>query len=120
MTDFVNKTKLTEIGNKIIVISNLARKTALTAVENKIPNVSNFVKKIDYSTKVTDIENKLNNHNHEKYIDTPEFNKLSVDVLNAQLVQANLVTKPDFDGNCRILTEKLLKIKQIIYLFKMN
>ena len=45
MTDFVNKTKLTEIGNKIIVISNLARKTGLTAVESKIPSGSDLVKK---------------------------------------------------------------------------
>ena len=45
MTDFVNKTKLTELGNKIIDISNLERKTALTAVENKIPSGSDLVKK---------------------------------------------------------------------------
>ena len=31
--------------------------------------------------KVTEVENKLNNHNHDKYIDTSEFNKLAVDVL---------------------------------------
>ena len=35
-----------------------------------------------YNTKVTEIENKLNNHNHDKYIDTSEFNKLAVDVDN--------------------------------------
>ena len=42
---------------------------------------SNLVKKTDYNTKVTEIENKLNNHNHGKYIDTSEFYKLAVDVL---------------------------------------
>ena len=31
-------------------------------------------KKTDYNTKVTDIEDKLSNHNHDKYITTPEFN----------------------------------------------
>ena len=45
MTDFVKKAKLTELGNKIPDISNLATKTALATVENKIPDVSNLVKK---------------------------------------------------------------------------
>ena len=74
MTDFVKKAKLIELENKILDISNLATKTALTTVKNKIPNVNNLVKKTDV-TKVTEIENKLDNHNHEKYIDTQEFNK---------------------------------------------
>ena len=102
VTDFVQKTKLTELENKIHDISNLATKTALTAVENKIPSVSNLVKKkTDYNTKVTDIENKLNNHNHDKYIDTSEFNKLAADVFNARLAQANLITKTDFDAKLK-------------------
>ena len=89
-------TKITELENKIPDISNLATKTALTAIENKIPSVSNLIKKTDYNTKVTEIENKLNNHNHDKYIDTPEFNKLVTDVFNARLAQANLITKNRF------------------------
>ena len=68
-------------------ISNLATKTVLTAIENKISSVSNLVKKTDYNTKITEIENKLNNHNHDKYIDTSEFNKLTSDVFNAKLAQ---------------------------------
>ena len=89
VSNLVKKTKLTELENKIPDISNLATKTALTTVENKIPSVSNLVKKTDYTTQVTDIENKLNNHNHGKYIDTSEFNKLTADVFNARLAQAN-------------------------------
>ena len=84
-----------ELGNKIPDISNLATKTALTAIENKIPSVSSLVKKTDYNTKITDIENKLNNHNHDKYIDTSEFNKLAADVFNARLAQAGLITKTE-------------------------
>ena len=45
ITDFVKKTKLTELENKIPDVSSLATKTALTAVENKIPDVSSLVKK---------------------------------------------------------------------------
>ena len=45
MTDFVKKTKLTELENKIPDVNSLATKTALTTVESKIPDVSNLVKK---------------------------------------------------------------------------
>ena len=96
VTDFVKEAKLTELENKMPDISNLAIKTALTTVENKILNVSNLVKKTDYNTKVTETANKLTNQNHNKYIDTQEFNKLAV-VLNARLARAKLITKTEFD-----------------------
>ena len=57
VTDFVKKAKLTELENKIPDVGSLATKTALTAVENKIPSVSSLVKKIDYNTKITEIQN---------------------------------------------------------------
>ena len=84
MTDFVKKAKLTGLENKIPDISNLATKTALTVVENKISDVGSLVKKTDYNTKITEIKNKLTNHNHDKYITTPEFNALAADVFNAR------------------------------------
>ena len=43
--------------------------------------VSSLVKKTDYDTKIAEIGNKFNNHNHDKYITTPEFNALAADVL---------------------------------------
>ena len=70
-----------------------------------------MVKKTGYDTKVTEIENKLNNHNHDKYIDTPEFNKLAGDVFNARLTQANLVTKADVDNKLSNLNRKIIKNK---------
>ena len=82
-TDY--NTKITELENKIPDISNLATKTALTAVENKIPSVSSLVKKTDYDTKITEIEKKLADHNHDKYITTPEFNTLAASVFNTRL-----------------------------------
>ena len=68
----LKKAKLTELENKIPDISNLTIKSGLTSVENKIPSVSNLIKKTDYDTKVKEIENKLNNHNYDKYITTPD------------------------------------------------
>ena len=89
MTDFVKKVKLTELENKIPNVSNLSTKTALTAVENKIPSVSNLVKKTDYDTKITEIEKKLTNHDHDKYVATSDFNTLAADVFNARSAQAH-------------------------------
>ena len=73
-------------------------------------------KKTDYNTKVTEIENKLNNHDYDKYIDTSEFNKLAADVFNARIAQANLVTKTDFDAKLLSLNRKITsnKTKQVL------
>ena len=98
---------LSTIENKIPSISNLATKAALTTVENKISSISGLVKKTDYNTKITDIENKLNNHNHDKYVATSEFNTLAANVFNARLAQANLITKTDFDAKLSSLNRKI-------------
>ena len=97
--------------NKISDISNLATKTALTVVEKKIPSVSNLVKKTDYNTKITDIENKLTNHNHDKYVNTSEFNTLASNVFNARIAQANLITRTDFDSKLSSVNRKITKNK---------
>ena len=111
MTDFVKKAKRIELENKIPDISKLATKTALATVENKIPDVSKFVNKTDYNTEVTEIENKLANHNHDKYIDALEINKLTADVFNARIAQANLITKTEFDSRLSSLNRKITSNK---------
>ena len=98
ISKLATKTALTIVENKIPNIRNLATKAGLTAIENKIPSVSDLVKKTDYNTKITNIENKLNNHNRDKYIDTSKFNTLASNIFNARLAQANLITKTDFDA----------------------
>ena len=92
---------------KILDVSSLAAKTVLTTVENKIPDVRSLVKETDYNTKMTEIEKKLTDHNHDKYITTPEFNTLAADVFNARLKRANLVTKTDFDNSVSSLNGKI-------------
>ena len=111
VTNFVKKTKLTELENKIPDVSSLATKTALTAVENKIPSVSSLVKKTDYDTKISELEKKLTDHNHDKYITTPEFNTLAVYVFNLRLAQANLITKTGFDAKLSSLNRKITSHK---------
>ena len=109
------------LKNNIPDIINLATKTALTAAENEIPSVSNLVNKTNHNTKITVIEKKLTDHNHDKYIATPVFNTLAADVFNSRsYTQANLITKTDFDSKLSSLNMKLLKIKQNTCLLKMN
>ena len=77
-------TKINEVKKESPNITNLATTTALTVVENKIPNISNLVKKTGYNTKITEIENKIaTDHDHDKYITTQEFNKLTLENFSA-------------------------------------
>ena len=53
-----------------------------------------LVRKTDYNTKISDIEKKISDHNHDKYITTPEFNTMATDVFNARLAaQTDLIKK---------------------------
>ena len=47
-------------------ISGLATNAALNAVENKIPHINSLVEKTDYNTKITKIEKKFTDLNHDK------------------------------------------------------
>ena len=60
----------------------------MTAFENKIPDVSSLVEKTDYNTKLSEIGKKLTDHNNDKYITTPEFNKFTAEVFDARLARA--------------------------------
>ena len=79
----------------------------MTVVENKIPNISSVVEKTEYDTKITEIEKKLTDHNHDKYITTPGLNTLAGSVFNVRLAQANLVIKTYFDNGVSSLDSKI-------------
>ena len=99
---------------KIPDVSNLVKTTALTTVENKTPDASSLVKKkTDYDSKVTEIEYKLNNHSHDKYITTPEFNTLAKDVFNARLAQTNLVAETIFENTVSSRDSKIEAIRTV-------
>ena len=67
--------------------------------------------KSSYDTKISELEKKLIDHNHDKYITTPEFNTLAASVFNARLAQANLVTKIDFVAKLSSLNRKITSNK---------
>ena len=98
--------KVSEIETKIPIISSLVTYTALTAVENKIHDISSLVKNTDLNTKIREIESKVSDHDHDEYITTSEFNKLTKENFKARLAQAHLVTKTDFDAKLKILNKK--------------
>ena len=76
--------KRLNIGNKLVNKTNNISAT----------DTSNLVKKTDYNiTKVIEIENKINDHDHAKYITTQEFNKLTSENFTAGLPQPNLASE---------------------------
>ena len=112
--------KINEVKGEIPSITNLAATAAPTTVENKIPGVTNLVKKTDYNTKLNEIEKKVTDHDQDKYITTPEFNKLTAENFDARLAQANLASKRDianfikkidFDDKLKNLNKKIISNK---------
>ena len=66
----------------------------MNEIRGVIPNISNLVKKKkDYNTKINEIEKKITDH--DRYIITQEFNKLTGKNFAARLKQANLASKND-------------------------
>ena len=117
--DFI--AKVTEIKGKIPSISRLATNSALTAVENEIPDVSSLVKKTDYHIKISDIEKKIIDRNHHKYITTPEFNTIAADVFNARLAaQTYLIRKPEFDFKLKDISDRVTKNKSKLLLVEIE
>ena len=58
-------------------------------------------------TKIIEIEKKITDHNHDKYITTAEFNKLTAVNFPARLAQRNLVTKTDFNNKLSDLNRNI-------------
>ena len=84
VTNLLRKAKFTELENQIPDVSSLPTKTALTTVENKIPSANSLVKKTDYDTKISELQKKLTNHDHDKCVVTSEFNTLAATVFNTR------------------------------------
>ena len=112
--------KINKVKGEIPSITNLATKASLNAVENKIPSVSNLVKKLTIIRKLIKLKRKIADHNHDKYITTPEFNKLTSENFAVRLKQANSTSKSDianfvnktnFDDGLKNLNKKITSIK---------
>ena len=104
-TETTLNAKINEVKGKIPNITNLATTTALTAVENKVPSVSNLVKKTDCNTKIMEITD----HNHEKYITTAEFDKLTEEIFYLGLKRKNSARKSNIANFAKTGFDKKLK-----------
>ena len=94
----------------LLIVTNLATITALTAVESKISK----------NTKINEIVKKFTDHDHNKCITTPEFDKLATENFATKLAQANLaskndegnfIKKADFNYKLKILNKKITSNK---------
>ena len=79
----------------------------MNAFENKIPDVSSLVKKTNFDIEISEFEKKLIDHNHHKYITTPEFNRFTAEIFAARLLQQSLITKTDSDNKLISLNKKI-------------
>ena len=68
-------------------------------------------KKTDYKTKINEIEKKITDQSHDKYITAPEFNKLKAENFAARLAQTNLITKTDLNAKLSSLNKKIISNK---------
>ena len=82
--------KVTKIESEIVSINSLSTAFALTAVENEIPGDSNLVEKTNYVAKILDIE--------FKYFTTADYNKFTIQTLDANIKQKELLDKNRFSG----------------------
>ena len=55
---------------------------------------------------MSEIEKKVSDHNHDKYITTPEFN-IVIGVFTARLAQANLITKTNLDTELEKISDRV-------------
>ena len=86
-------TKINEVQGEITSITNLATAIALTALQIKYLMLIIQLKKTDYNRKTCEIEKKISDYDHDKYITTPEFNKLTAENVPARFTQAKLASK---------------------------
>ena len=83
-------------------------------------NTSSLVGEADYNAIICEIEKTILDQNHDKYITTQEFNKLTSENFAARLAQANLVAKADIDDfvEKRYFSNKLKNLNKKVTLNK--
>ena len=84
-----NPVDLGKLSN--VVKNDLVKKTEYNELVNAIQtnDTSDLVKKTNYNTKINEIAKKITDHDHDKYITTQEFNKLTSENFDARLASKN-------------------------------
>ena len=74
--------------------------------------------KTDYDAKISEIEKKDTDHDHDKYITTSEFNKLTTEHFKARLAQVNLVTNIDLSNRLQSCNRNIVSSRELIKINK--
>ena len=64
---------------------------------------------------MNETKKKIKDHNHEKYISAPEFNKSTSRNFAARLKQVNLVTKIAFDNKLKSFNKRITSNKKTTF-----
>ena len=91
-TKTIFNAEINEVKGEILNITNLTTTSGLIIIDMKVTSVSNFVKKSN--TKINEVEKKITDDNHDKYINTLEFNKFTKENSDLRLKQENQTNKP--------------------------
>ena len=80
---------LSKLSN--VVKNDVVKMTEYNEIVNAIQtnDTSDLVTKTNYNTKINEIEKKITVHDHDKYITTQEFNKLTSENFDARLASKN-------------------------------
>ena len=75
-----------------VVKNDIVKKSLNDELVKKVNAIQagNLVKKADYNTKIAEIEKKILDHDHDKYIISQEFNNSTADNFAARLAQEKL------------------------------
>ena len=117
ISNLATKTALTTVKNKIPNVSRLATKTELTAIENKIPDISKFATKTaltNLSNTVPDISTLIKKSVCDTKIEEIKNKNVSNTGFNSKLVQANVITKRNFDAKIIELENNIKNYKHLI------
>ena len=91
-TKTISNAEINEVEGEIPNITYLTTTRGLIIIDMKVTSVSNFVKKSN--PKINEVEKKITDDNHDKYINTLEFNKFTKENSDLRLKQENQTNKP--------------------------
>ena len=125
--------KINEVKDDMPNITNLAANASLNAIINEVKGkiltwlllvfllllkikypvlVIQKKKKTDHNTKINETENEIIDHNDDKYITAPEFNKLTEN-LAARLKQVDLASKSGIANFVHKTFQIKVKVKNV-------
>ena len=105
--------KLSDVGKNEVIKKTKYNESVKKFNAIQTTDTNHLVKETDYGTKIGDIEEKILDYDHAKYITIQEFNKLMTANFTARLKQVSFVSveTTDFHNKLKMLrTTTLLSV----------